>query len=154
MRDFDLDTVLSFCHFNLLNRTLEEGLIPLAEARGTAVINASILHMGVLSESGPREWHMAPERVKAAGRRVREFCEEQGESISDLAIQFALSNAHVAVTLLGASRIDSVQRSIDASERPLDMDLLEAVDRIIGEDLDLTWPMGRPENWEPGVIVQ
>jgi L-galactose dehydrogenase len=153
IREFDLDTVLSFCHYNILNRTLDEGLVPAAKETDTAIINGSILHMGILTESGPPDWHMAPERVKLAGERVRTFCREQGTSISDLSIQFAFANPEIAVTLLGASRIESFQRTLDALAQPLDRQLLEAVDQIIGDDMNLTWPMGRPENWEPGAIV-
>lgn len=147
---FPLDVVLSYCRYNLMDRSMQERLVPVAQRRGTAVINGSILHMGLLSERGPQDWHPASERVRKVADRVRQHCRDAGVSVSALATQFALANHDVAVTLLGSSRIATLDSSLAAAETPMDLDLVNEIEAQIGhEDLNLPWPSGRPEHWEP-----
>ena len=150
----DLDVVLSYCRYNLMDRSLEERLLPAARRRGTAVINASILHMGMLSQKGPQPWHPAPDRIKDVARRVGELCRARGISVSDIATQFALANREITLTLIGSSRIDTVARSLAAAQQPLDPDQVAAIDQVIGPDnLNVAWASGRPVHWEPSVLA-
>lgn len=149
---FPLDVVLSYCRYNLMDRSLLEHLAPVARRRGTAVVNGSILHMGLLSERGPQPWHPATDRARDVAARVRDHCRGAGVSVAALAVQFALANDDVAVTLLGSSRIATLDSALAAAEAPMDEDLLAEVEAVIGpEDLNLAWPSGRPEHWEPSV---
>jgi L-galactose dehydrogenase len=43
-----VDTVLSYCHFTLNDRSLGE-LIPYLQNQGVGIINASVLSMGLLT---------------------------------------------------------------------------------------------------------
>src|SRR5687768_7579055 len=61
-----VDAVLSYCHYDLLNTRLDDVLAPLARERGTGLINASPLHMGVLTGRPPPAWHPAPPEVLGA----------------------------------------------------------------------------------------
>ena len=149
---FPLDTVLSYSRYNLMDRSMQQHLVPVAQRRGTAVINASILHMGLLSERGPQDWHPATARVKEVATRLREHCHDAGVSVSALATQFALANDDVSVTLLGSSKIATLDSSLAAAEAPMDLALLMEVEAVIGhENLNLPWESGRPEHWEPAV---
>jgi len=154
VEELDPDTVLSYCRYNLMDRSMEDNLVATAQRKNTAIINASILHMGMLSDRGPQDWHPAPQRIKDAARRVVDFCENVGVSVSEVAIQFALANPDVAVTLLGSNRIETLDRSLDAAAKELDEDLLTDINKVIGtENLNLAWASGRPENWDPLVEV-
>jgi L-galactose dehydrogenase len=62
-----VDTILSYCHYSLLNTDMKTVLAPLTDAPGTALINASPLMMGMLTQGGPTDWHVAPEQMKEAG---------------------------------------------------------------------------------------
>jgi len=147
---FDLDSVLSYCRYNLMDRSAQRELIPVAQRRGTPVINASILHMGMLSDRGPQDWHPAPDHLKDAARRAVAYCTEIGISVSDLATQFAVANEDVAVTLLGSSKIETIRRSLDAAEQPLNDEHVSAFEAVLGSDnLNVAWTLGRPEHWEP-----
>lgn len=149
---FPLDVVLSYCRYNLMDRSLLEHLTPVARRRGAAVINGSILHMGLLSERGPQGWHPATERAKAVAARVREHCRDAGIAVSALAVQFALANDDVSVTLLGSSRIATLDSALAAAEAPVQEDLITEIEAVIGaENLNLAWASGRPEHWEPAV---
>ena len=52
-----LNCVLSYCRQNLANNDLVSELAPFAQAHGLGLINASPLHMGLLTETGPPAWH-------------------------------------------------------------------------------------------------
>jgi L-galactose dehydrogenase len=97
----EVDVVLSYCHYNLLNTRLEQELAPTAKRRGVGLINASPLHMGALTASGPPPWHPAPPEVLRAARDVATWCAERGHDIADLGLRFALRNSSVASTLVG-----------------------------------------------------
>lgn len=146
---FDLDAVLSYCRYNLMDRSLQDSLIPVAKERSTSVINASILHMGMLSDRGPQDWHPAPDNVKAVARTAISHCETIGVSISDVAIQFALANKDIDVTLLGSNKIDTVARSLAAAAKPVDDEVVAGIEQVIGvENLGIVWRSGRSEHWE------
>ena len=48
----DLDVVLNYAHFTLLNTELTDGLLPTAHANGTAVMNAAAVALGLLTPGG------------------------------------------------------------------------------------------------------
>lgn len=145
----ELDVVLSYCHYNLLNQRMQEALVPLVLERGMALINGSVLHMGILSEGGPQPWHPAPARVKAAGRQAGEWCRKRGARISDLAMQFAMANPAVSTTLMGARNVPEVLRTLEVAGGELDLELLAGVEEILAPVRDVEWESGRPEYFHP-----
>jgi len=64
-----IDTILSYCRYNLMITDMDELLTPLCQQKGIGLINASPLHMRILTETGAPEWHPAPDSVKQAGSR-------------------------------------------------------------------------------------
>ena len=58
-----VDVILSYCHYSINDSTLED-LIPYLKSKGVGVISASPLAMGLLTESGPPEWHPASPALK------------------------------------------------------------------------------------------
>lgn len=58
-----LDVVLSYCHY-CVNDTSLGDLVPYLKTKGVGIINASPLSMGLLTESGPPEWHPASLELK------------------------------------------------------------------------------------------
>ena len=48
-----VDLVLSYCHYNLMVQDLDRLLAPALAAYGIGLINASALHMGMLTSAGP-----------------------------------------------------------------------------------------------------
>ena len=55
-----VDTILSYCRYNLLSSDMDSMLTPFARAQGIGLINASPLHMGILTTNGAPAWHPAP----------------------------------------------------------------------------------------------
>jgi L-galactose dehydrogenase len=147
-----IDTILSYCHYNLMDTTLDDVLTPLAREKGIGLINASPLHMRVLTDLGPPGWHPAPKRVVEAGQRAAELCRTQGSNISDLAMQFALQHEEVATTLVGMSKAEHVDRNIRSVGVAPDPQLLASVLTIIAPVANVVWKEGRPENDDPGAV--
>jgi L-galactose dehydrogenase len=145
-----VEVVLSYCHWNLLNTRMAGVLGPLAE-RGMGLINASPLHMGVLTREGPPPWHPAPERVVRAAHGAAEWCEARGESLPDLALRFALSTGPAASTLVGIRTEAEVLANLRALGSPPDPALLAELQRLLAPVKDVEWPVGRAENVGEGV---
>src|SRR5262245_60213895 len=70
----DLDVVISYAHCNLFNTRLVTELMPVAEARGVGVMNASPLAMGLLTNQGPQPWFPGQPEIVTACRKAAELC--------------------------------------------------------------------------------
>ena len=82
-----VDSILSYCRYNLLITDMEAKLIPFAKKNGIGVINASPLHMGIITERGAPNWHPAPQTVQEAGRRIVAVCKARGLDASEVALR-------------------------------------------------------------------
>lgn len=149
-----LDVTLSYCHYSLLNQQLDEMLVPAVQARGLGLINASVTHMGILTDQGPQGWHPAPRVIKETAVRAATYCREQGVSLAQLAIQFALQNPHVDVTLLGTRTRAELMGSLGLLTAPMDMAILATVQEMLQPVVNLNWESGRPEHFMPGALAQ
>lgn len=136
-----VDVILSYCRYNLLNTDMDDLLTPFAVQNGIGLINASPLSMGILSTTGPPAWHPASREVKEAGRRVVETCARRGVSASDLALQLCFAHPYVSTTLAGMSTVEQVRQNVAAVGRPVDAALIAEV-----RSAHPAWPTGRPEN--------
>jgi len=148
----DVDTVLSYCRYNLLGTAMDDVLTPIARREGIGLINASPLHMRALTEKGAPDWHPAPRRVIEVAQQVSDYCRSRGASVSDLAMQFALQHEHVAVTLVGMSRVRHVDRNVNSVGIAPDPELLARVLEMIAPVANVCWKEGRPANDDPGAV--
>ncbi|HZS55832.1 MAG TPA: aldo/keto reductase [Bryobacteraceae bacterium] len=142
----DIDVVLSYCHFNLLARDLDEYLTPVVQARGIGLINASPLHMRLLSTSGPPPWHPAPDIVRWKGAAAVALMERLGLNPIEVALRFCLNHPYVSSTLVGMSNANEVKENIKALDFKLPADLMDELDHVTAPVHSVTWPSGRPEN--------
>jgi L-galactose dehydrogenase len=147
-----IDTILSYCRYDLLDTTMDTILAPATQSRGIALINASPLHMRVLTEKGAPGWHPAPQRVLEVSRQVAEYCRSRGVDVADLAMQFALQYPHVAITLVGMSKVRHVDTNLKCVGVPPDPQLLSEVLALIRPVANVVWKEGRPENDDPGAV--
>lgn len=141
-QDYDFDVTLSYCHGNLLNDQMLTKLVPIVKEKQMGLINASVTHMGILTPQGEQDWHPAPADVKQAARQAAQFCAERGESLAELAIQYALSLSEVDVTLLGTRTVAELEGSLALFERVIDDEVLTAVQAILEPKHNQTWPSG------------
>ena len=145
-KEVPVDTILSYCHYNLMNTDMDSELTPFARARGIGLISASGLHMGMLTACGAPEWHPAPAAVKCAAKRAVEFCRSRGKDISPIAIRFCLDHPYVSTTLVGMSTQDEVRSNLELLRVQSDPKLVEEIRAVIGAELNSVWPSGKLEN--------
>ena len=150
---FPVDSVLSYCHYNLLVDDLATVVAPLAAERGFGLINASPLHMGILTDAGPQPWHPAPPEVLALGPKIAELCREHGSNVSVEALRFATSDPRVASTLVGLRRPSELEQNLAALGGETTPELAAAIDDLVTPVLNRTWHEGLPENAPPGVTT-
>ena len=148
----DVDTILSFCRYNLMITDMDEILTPLCRRRNIGLINASPLHMRMLTEKGVPEWHPAPKEVLDVSRRLVSACREAGADVADVAFRFCLDHPHVATTLVGMSKQRHVESNLRALERKNDPALLKRLAAIIAPVKNVIWMQGRPENNDPNWV--
>jgi L-galactose dehydrogenase len=140
------DVVMSYCRYNLLVHDLDLHLAPVLERRGIGLLNASPLHMGVLTERGAPAWHPAPDGVREAGKRIIALARARGIDPTAAALRFCLDHPYISSTFVGMSSVNEVEANLKALEMRSDPAFLAEVERAAGDALNRTWASGRPEN--------
>lgn len=141
-----IDSMLSYCHYNLLVSDLDSTLAPFAEERSIGLINASPLHMGLLTTHLPPEWHPAPGEVREAGRRAANYCRDRGIDIASVALRFCLDYPRVASTLVGMANTREVEFNLRVIGAANDPALVDALSQLLAPVHNTVWFSGRPEN--------
>ncbi len=148
----DIDAILTYCRYNLMDTTMDDMLTPVVREKGIGLINASPLHMRVLTDKGAPSWHPAPKQVFEVARDVAVLCRECDTTISNLAMQFALAHRDVSITLVGMSKVHHVDANVRIVGTQPDPDLLTRVLGMIKPVANIYWKEGLPENDDPGAI--
>ena len=150
----DVDTILSFCRFNLMIDDMDAILTPACRAKNIGLINASPLHMRVLTEAGAPDWHPAPQAIKDAGRKVVELCQAAGADPADVALRFCLDHPYASSTLVGMSKTRHVEANLRALTTKIDPALMRRIEQAVAPVKNRMWTQGRPEhndeNWTRG----
>jgi aryl-alcohol dehydrogenase-like predicted oxidoreductase len=140
-----VDTVLSYCRYNLMIRDLDIWLTPALQPREIGLINASPLHMRLLTDTGAPAWHPAPEAAKQAGAELVRLC---GADTATLALRFCLDHPYVSSILVGMSNATEVSSNLRALQQRLPSSLLAEIERIVEPVKNMAWRTGRPENYD------
>jgi L-galactose dehydrogenase len=141
-----VDSILTYCHYNLLNTDMDGVLTAFAQERGIGLINASGLCMGLLTEHGPPDWHPAPQQVRDAGKKAAEFCRLHGADLPEVALRFCLDHPYVSSTLIGMATVSQVETGLKLLQSSTDRAFLAQVNTILEPVFNYVWPSGRPEN--------
>ena len=118
-----VDTIMSYCQHTLQNQRLAARAPELA-ATAAAVINASPLAMGALTNRGWPPWHPAPAEVLARCAQAAWLCRHRRSDIAKLALQFAVTTGNYVTTVVGTASAANLRRNIAWIEEPVDEDLL------------------------------
>ena len=133
-----VESVLNFCHHCLNDDKLVDYL-DYFEERGIGVINASPLSMGLLSQRGVPHWHPAPQSLVEACQKAVQHCLAKNYPIEKLAIQYSVSNPRIATTLFSSANPQNVIKNIEYAEAPIDWQLVQEVQEIIGNQKRVSW---------------
>jgi len=110
-----IDTCLSYCHFALNDQSLiASGFLDYLKSKNVALINASPISMGLLTERDPPGWHPAKPETKALCKRAAAYCKEQGVDISKLALHYCLREEKIGTTLISSTSIKRMRDNLDA----------------------------------------
>ena len=138
--------------YNMLQRSIEQAVIPLCEASGIGQVVWSPLAQGVLTgkyaigQSVPAESRAATDKVKGPMQRyLTEAALQKVEKLKPLAMQAELSLAQLAIAwvlrqpnvssaLIGASRPEQVVENAKAVGVRLSDSLLAQIDEVLGID--------------------
>ena len=143
-----VDTILSFCHYELNDDSLTD-LIPYAKEKGVGIINASPTGMGLLTTRGVPAWHPAGKTIVDGCRKAVNYCTEKGADIVKLAVQYSCSHPHIPTTLVSTARPQNILDNISFVQEPIDQDLLSEVLEILQPIHNFNFTRGRPENRDP-----
>jgi L-galactose dehydrogenase len=124
----------------------------LVKRKGIGLINASPLHMRLLTEKGAPDWHPAPRRVLDVGQLIARYYRDRGVDIADLAMQFSLQHNYVACTLVGMGKVRHVDNNVKLVGVTPDPEFLAGVRQMIMPVANVIWTEGRPENQDPGAV--
>ena len=134
-----VESILNFCHYSL-NDTLLADFLGFFEMHNVGVINASPFSMGLLSSRGAPMWHPASKNLCKACADAAAYCLEVGYPIEKLAIQFSTSmNPRIATTLFSSANPKNVLKNIEYVNEPLDEELVQKVQEIIGDQMFVRW---------------
>ena len=133
-----VESVLNFCHYCLNDDKLVD-FLDFFEERGIGVINASPFSMGLLTQRGVPAWHPAPQPLVDACKRAAEHCASKGYPIEKLAMQYSLQNPRIASTLFSTTRPENLRKNVAYADEPIDLQLLEEVRDIIGDQFRVSW---------------
>lgn len=139
----EVDAIISYCHYSLNDTSLFH-LLPLLDARGVGLVNASPISMGLLSTRGTPDWHPASPEVKETCLKAARFVESLGEDIAKLAIQFSTCNERIPTTLVSTANPDNIARNAKWTEEPINEALLSEVFKILQPVHNKTWVSGLP----------
>lgn len=151
-RQAPVDTVLNYCHANLLMDDMDRELTPFAQDNALGLLNASPLHMGLLGGRIVPEWHPATSAVKEVAAQVSALCLRHGVSPGTLALQHCLQHPVVASTFTGFKSASEVDDAIEALTFVPPPELIAELKRIIDPIMNDAWPSGLPENQPAGPI--
>lgn len=143
-----VDTILSFCHYELNDNSLA-GLIPYLKEKGVGIINASPTGMGLLTGRGVPEWHPASRTLIAGCRKAVEFCKAKGVDIVKLAIQYSCSHPDLPTTLVSTANPKNILSNISYVEEPMNEQLLTEVLAALEPIHNFNFTRGRPEHRDP-----
>jgi L-galactose dehydrogenase len=141
-----VDVILTYCHYDLMNTQMDGVLTAFAKERGIGLINASGLHMGMLTDQGPSDWHPAPEAVKETAKKAVGYCRSHGANIAEVALRFCLDHPYVSSTLVGIGDTQQVEAALRLMGMTTDRELVRQLETIIAPVFNAEWPVGRPEN--------
>lgn len=135
--------------YNLLNRYIEPGILPLCEAAGMGLVVFSPLAQGLLTgkyrkgQAAPSGTRAGESRVNSSMQRLMsdenltrveklaDIAQELDMTLSQLSLSWVLRHPAISSALIGASKPEQIQENVQALEVKLDQSVLERIDKIL-----------------------
>jgi L-galactose dehydrogenase len=145
-RQIDIDTILSWGHYNLLEDEINNELVPLSKEKGFGLMNAAPFLQRILTESPLPHWHRSPEPVKEVKKKLIDLCNSYGVRLSDIAIKYATDHPNIATTITGMATTKDLKKNLTALNLEIPGKLLSEIKVLTMPIKNMMWFEGRPEN--------
>lgn len=127
------EAVITHNRYTLVNRTAEP-LLDVAAQLGVAALNAAPYGSGILAK-GPDayaryEYREAPQEMVERVRKMESACREFGVPLAAAALQFSLRDPRVVSTIVGISRPERVEQTLELATHPIPDELWERLDTL------------------------
>jgi D-threo-aldose 1-dehydrogenase len=127
------DAVITHNRYTLLNKSAEP-VIAAAHARGMAVLNAAPYGSGMLAK-GPAAYpryayQQAPQAMVDRANLLEEIGARYDVPLPAIALQFSLNDPRIANTIVGMSRPERIQQTIDLATQPIPAALWDEVNAL------------------------
>ena len=142
-----VDTMMSYCNYNLQDRRLLDVAKRLKKA-GIGVFNCSAMHMGALTTKGAPQWHPAYPEVLELCREASDLCQKNGTTIEQVALEFSLNNpvdSGISTTVVGCSTPDNVLKNLEVLGKKPDPELVRQLEDLFGDWLNVGWDVPKPQ---------
>ena len=152
----DVDVVLNYSHGTLLDNSMTDELAPIARERGTGLINAAAVSLGILTPGVLRmeQHNIASDVSLRAAQQMARTAERRGADIAFVANQYALQRVDCDTTVIGSTNVDHLNAAVSALTTPLNDELLAELLESRLPTSEQQWDVGRPENnvwdWHDG----
>lgn len=119
---WEFDALITHNRFTLLNREAD-AMYSDAHARGIAILNAAPYAGGVLAKGSAQvrsiTYQAADDAALEPVRRIEEVCTRHSIAPGAAALQFSMRDPRVTSTIIGVSKPDRVQQTIDWATAPI-----------------------------------
>ncbi len=127
------EAVITHNRYTLLDRSAEP-LLDVAAQRGVALLNAAPYGSGILAkgpDAYPRyAYGEAPGGMVERATAMQEVCRQFGVPLAATALQFSMRDPRVASTIVGFSRPERVNQTLDLASHSIPEELWERLDRL------------------------
>ncbi|MEU5964115.1 aldo/keto reductase [Micromonospora parva] len=111
----DFDCFMLAGRYTLLDQSGLDELLPLAHAKGIAIIAAGVYNSGLLADPGPGahyDYAPADRRLLDRATAIRSVCERHGVPLRAAAIQFPLGHPAVTSVVIGARNPEQIADNV------------------------------------------
>lgn len=128
------EAVITHNRYTLVNQTAEP-LLEVTVERGVAALNAAPYGSGILVK-GPDayaryEYREAPQEMVERVRKMESACREFGVPLAAAALQFSLRDPRVVSTIVGISRPERVEQTLELAAHPIPDELWERLNSLV-----------------------
>lgn len=145
-RNTEIDTVLSWAHYNLLADEINAELVPLSKKMGFGLMNAAPLIQRILSDAPLPVWLNASKELQNLQQPLLAICASFGVKLSDVAIRYALDHPDISTTIIGMCDLKTIVQNVSVMDFEIPEGLLAAIENIVKPYKNQLWYEGRPEN--------
>jgi D-threo-aldose 1-dehydrogenase len=131
------EAAITHNRYTLINRTAEP-LLDRATELSVPVLNAAPYGSGILAK-GPDAYaryayQEAPDELIETVRKMSEVCEEHDVPLAAAALQFSMKDPRVVSTIVGLSRPERVEQTLDLVAHPIPDELWPRLEALVPEE--------------------